>query len=65
MACIILHDEFGFRELRLLRFVGAWRRAYRRIEREKLRQAEWLDGELARCFPKEGFPQERIDNMKS
>lgn len=64
MSCIILHDEFGFRDLRLLRFVSAWRKAFRRIEREKLRQAEWLDEELARCFPKGGFPQERIDHLK-
>ena len=64
MACIILHDEFGFRRLRLLRFVGSWRRAYQKVNQEKLTRPEWLDEELARCFPDGGFPQERIDHMK-
>ena len=66
LACIILHDVFGFGETRLLRFIAAWKRTYRRNDRNanKQKQTEWLASEMERCFPKDGFPQDRIDEMK-
>ena len=66
LACILLYENFGFREQRLLRFIAAWRRIYRRNARTGCRkeQTKWLEEEMAKCFPKSGFPQERIDNMK-
>jgi hypothetical protein len=66
LACILLHDTYGFGEERLLRFIAAWDRIYRRNDRvqNKAEQKEWLDAEMARCFPKTGFPQFRIDRLK-
>lgn len=63
LGCIIL-NEMGLDELELIKYVALWTRTYRRIEREKLRQTEWLDEQMAQCFPTQGFPQDRIDNMK-
>jgi hypothetical protein len=66
LACILLHDTFGFGEERLLRFIAAWDRVYRRNARleTKSKQKEWLDEEMAKCFPNTGFPQMRIDRLK-
>ena len=66
LACINLHETFGFGEERLLRFIAAWNRIYRRNERlqTKAEQTAWLDAEMAKCFPKCGFPQNRIDRLK-
>ena len=66
LACILLHEVFGFGEKRLCRFIIAWNRIYRRNERmqTKEEQAAWLDEELKKCFPKDGFPQMRIDRLK-
>lgn len=66
LACINLHETFGFGEERLMRFIAAWNRVYRRNERvqTKAEQTAWLDAEMAKCFPKSGFPQMRIDKLK-
>ena len=66
LACILLHETYGFGEERLLRFIAAWDRVYRRNARiqTKSEQTEWLDAEMAKCFPKTGFPQIRIDRLK-
>lgn len=66
LACILLHENFGFGEERLLRFIAAWNKIYRRNGRvqTKSEQTAWLDGEMAKCFPKCGFPQFRIDRLK-
>lgn len=66
LACILLHDTFGFGEERLNRFIAAWNKVYRRNERlqTKSEQTAWLDAEMQKCFPKFGFPQHRIDKLK-
>lgn len=66
LSCILLHETFGFGEKRLLRFISRWDRVYRRNARNKNKtaQTEWLALEMSKCFPKGGFPQERIDYMK-
>lgn len=68
LACLLLHDVFGFGEKRLLRFIAAWRRMYRRHARfnrdDKHDRDEWLDSEMRRLFPKGGFPDVRIQEMK-
>ena len=66
LACILLHEIYGFGEERLLRFIAAWDRIYRRNARieTKSEQKEWLDMEMSKCFPKTGFPQFRIDRLK-
>ena len=63
LGCIIL-DEMGLDELEKIKYVVKWTRAYRRLAREQLLNAEWLNEQMVRCFPVHGFPQERIDNMK-
>lgn len=66
LACILLHETFGFGEERLLRFIARWDRVYRKNARniDKTAQREWLEAEMAKCFPRGGFPQERIDHLK-
>jgi hypothetical protein len=66
LACILLHETFGFGEKRLCRFIAWWHRIYRRNERlaNKEEQTAWLDAEMKKCFPKYGFPQRRIDSLK-
>lgn len=66
LACILLHENFGFGEERLGRFIAGWHRVYRRNERlnNKAEQTAWLDEEMKKCFPKFGFPQHRIDSLK-
>lgn len=66
LACVLLHENFGFGEERLNRFIAAWNKIYRRNERThtKSEQTAWLDAEMAKCFPKFGFPQNRIDKLK-
>ncbi len=66
LACINLHETFGFGEDRLNRFIAAWNKTYRRNERTGSTSAQtaWLDAEMAKCFPKFGFPQHRIDKLK-
>ena len=66
LACILLHETFGIGEERLWSFIVAWNRIYRRNERmqTKSEQTAWLDEEMAKCFPKDGFPQMRIDALK-
>ena len=66
LACINLHETFGFGEERLCRFIAAWNKTYRKNERtgSKAEQTAWLEAEMAKCFPKFGFPQHRIDRLK-
>lgn len=66
LACILLHETYGFGEKRLMQFIAAWNRIYNRNERLKTKseQTAWLDAEMAKCFPKCGFPQSRIDHLK-
>ena len=66
LACILLHETFGFGEERLCRFIAAWNKIYRRNARLKTKaeQTAWLDSEMKKCFPKFDFPQNRIDSLK-
>ena len=66
LACILLHENFGFGEQRLSRFIIAWNRIYNRNARTqtKAEQTAWLEEEMKKCFPKIGFPQCRIDHLK-
>lgn len=65
LSCILLHD-MGLTEDELLQYIAGWKRMYRRNERcgNKDEQTAWLAREMERCFPS-GFPQMRIDDMKS
>ena len=65
MACIVLHDAFGFGEKRLRMFVGNHRRLfakqYKLVAEHK--QDEWLNKRMAEIFHKDGFPQEFLDDL--
>jgi hypothetical protein len=66
LACMLLRDTFSFDEEHLLQFIAAWDRVYRKNARTQTQsdQKEWLDAEMAKCFPETGFPQMRIDRLK-
>lgn len=67
MACIILHELYGIGEERLMRFIVAWKRMYRRQARfgeDRAARDAWLDEEMNKLFPKDGFPDLRIQEMK-
>lgn len=66
LACLLLHELFGFGEIRLLRFIAHWKRIYRRQARfgdDASARDGWLDEEMKRLFPN-GFPDVRIQEMK-
>lgn len=65
MACLILHDAFGFGEKRLRMFLGNHKRLFSRQTKlvKKGKQLEFLDEEMAKIFRKEGFPQSFVDDM--
>lgn len=65
MACIILHDNFGFGECRLLRFVAAHRRMFRhnlKWVKEKSQDAN-LNERLKGIFRKNGYPKAAFDDI--
>jgi hypothetical protein len=65
LACIVLHEVFGFGEHRLLRFIARWKRIYNKNKRcaTSKERDEWLDSEMNKLFPN-GFPDVRIQEMK-
>ena len=65
--CMMLHDHFDFTEEQLLQYVALWKRTYRRNDRHQSKgeQDAWLESEMKKCFPTCGFPQMRIDDLKS
>lgn len=66
LACIILHDTFGFGEKRITMFIGNWKRIYRRHMKinTKDEQAEYLKTEMEKIFGKDGYPYEFIDSLE-
>ena len=66
MCCIILHEVYGFGEIRLLRFIARWKRMYAKNKRYTTNESrdEWLDGEMKKLFKSCGFPDLRIQEMK-
>ncbi len=66
MACIVLHNSFGFGKDRCLLFLANWREMYRlnsRIE-GKEEQEKFLAGEIDSIFGKDGYPKEYIDKLE-
>lgn len=66
LACIILHDTFGFGAQRLTTFIGNWKRIYRRNKKihSVEEQDEYLKTELAKIFGPDGFPYEFLDSLE-
>lgn len=65
MACLVLHDAFGFGERRLTRYIGNHKRLFHRQVKLVARgeQLQYLDKRMAEIFRKNGFPQEFIDSI--
>lgn len=66
MACIVLHNNFGFGKKRCLLFLANWREMYRlnsKLE-GKAEQEEFLAGEIEKIFGKGGYPKEYIDKLE-
>jgi hypothetical protein len=65
MACVTLHDAFGFGEKRLNMFLGNHKRLFHRQSKmvKDGTQVEYLNRRMAEIFKKNGFPQGFFDNM--
>jgi hypothetical protein len=65
MACLVLHDAFGFGEKRLTMYIGNHKRLFHRQAKLVSRgeQLQYLDKRMAEIFPKGGFPQKFVDDM--
>jgi hypothetical protein len=65
MACLVLHDAFGFGERRLTRYIGNHKRLFHRQAKLVSRgeQLQYLDRRMAEIFKKSGFPQKFVDDM--
>ena len=65
MACIILHDNFGFGEKRLRMFIAAHRMMFRHNFRwvKERTQNENLNKRLKEIFRKEGWPKQAFDDI--
>lgn len=65
--CIYMHDFLGCTEEQLLQYIAWRKRTYRRLDRfaNRAEQDAWLESEMKRIFPTCGFPQMRIDDLKS
>ena len=66
LACIIMHDKFGFGEKRCLLFLGHWREMYNKNKalNGKEKQTEFLETEMAKIFKQGGFPDKFIERLK-
>lgn len=64
--CVITARIFGATEEELLAGIAEWKRFYRRLERLGTQEAQdaWLEEQTVPLFPKGGFPQFRIDELK-
>ena len=65
MACLVLHDAFGFGEKRLTMYIGNHKRLFMRQAKLVSRgeQLGYLDRRMAEIFKRDGFPQKFIDDM--
>lgn len=65
MACLVLHDAFGFGERRLLQFVGNHKRLFYRQAKlvEKGEQLKYLNQRMSEIFKNDGYPQEFVDSL--
>ena len=66
LACIVLHDAFGFGERRLTRFLGNWKRVYRMNAKcgNAEKQTEFLTDQMSKLFRQGGYPYEWIDSLE-
>ena len=65
MACLVLHDAFGFGEKRLRMYIGNHKRLFERQVKlvQRGEQLEYLNKRMAEIFKKDGFPQNFVDDL--
>ena len=65
MACLVLHDAFGFGEKRLRLYIANHKRLFSRQVKlvQRGEQLEYLNKRMAEIFRKDGFPQKFIDDL--
>ncbi len=65
MACLVLHDAFGFGEQRLRAYIGNHKRLFHRQAKlvQRGEQLQYLNERMAQIFRKDGFPQKFIDDL--
>lgn len=66
MACIVLHNGFGFGKSRLLQFIGNWKRMYRvnaKLGSYK-EQQKYLRDEMDKIFGVNGYPEEFVNSLE-
>lgn len=65
MACLVLHDAFGFGEQRLRAYIGNHKRLFARQAKlvQRGEQLKYLNQRMAEIFKKDGFPQKFIDDL--
>lgn len=65
VACLVLHDVFGFGEKRLTCFLGTHLRYFKQHNRLLLKgeKERYIEERLKTIFHKDGFPQHFIDGL--
>ena len=66
MACIVVHNGFGFGKSRLLQFRGSWKRMYRinaKLGNYK-EQQKYLCVEMEKIFGANGYPEEFVNSLE-
>lgn len=65
MACLVLHDAFGFGEKRLTMFIGNHKRLFHRQAKlvQRGEQLKYLNQRMTEIFKKDGFPQKFVDDL--
>ena len=66
LACIVLHENFGFGKDRMLLFLANWREVYRINAKQGSdeNQQEWLHAKMDEIFGKGNYPYEYIDKLE-
>lgn len=65
MSCMVLNEAFGFGEERLNRFLGNYRRLFRKHAKlvKNGEQIEFIDSKMRKIFRKNGYPDEFFKTM--
>ena len=65
MSCMVLNEAFGFGEERLNRFLGNYRRLFRKHAKlvKNGEQIEFVDSKIRKIFRKNGYPDNFFKTM--
>ena len=65
MSCMVLNEAFGFGEERLNRYLGNYRRLFRKHAKlvKNGEQNEFIDSKMRKVFRKKGYPDEFFRTM--